>query len=136
VPNPPKMDPARGARGRGIMRLPAEGRKGATPKWPLDEPASREEKRAWAELWGTPQAVAWEKLGWTRTVARYCRVMIECEYPGAQPTRLAQATALEDRLGLTPKAMRLLLWSIVDDEMAQARTDKKRTARGRIAAVG
>jgi hypothetical protein len=28
MPNPPKMEPQRGARGRGITNLPAEGRKG------------------------------------------------------------------------------------------------------------
>jgi hypothetical protein len=47
---------------------------------------------------------------------------------------LAQATALEDRLGLTPKAMRLLLWEIVVDEMAAKRRAPK-AARGRVKAV-
>ncbi|HEU4542213.1 MAG TPA: hypothetical protein VFR23_13880 [Jiangellaceae bacterium] len=46
----------------------------------------------------------------------------------------AQTTALEDRLGLTPKAMRLLLWEVVADEVAEKRHESG--ARGRIKAVG
>jgi hypothetical protein len=61
--------------------------------------------------------------------------MLECEEPEAQPTRLAQATALEDRLGLTPKAMRLLLWEIVEDEVGEQRKRPAKGARGRIKAV-
>lgn len=132
--NPPKFDPARGARGRGPMQLPAEGRKGGAPEWPLEGRQSAAEKRAWAELWRTPQAVAWERLGWMRTVARYCRFMLAAEHPSAQPALLAQVTAMEDRLGLTPKAMRLLLWEIVTDEV----TEKRQVgsgARRRIKAV-
>ena len=95
------------------------------------------EREAWAQLWRTPQAVAWERLGWTRTVARYCRVMVAAESRDATAALLAQAVALEDRLGLTPKAMRLLLWQIATDEVATKRDDSpQRGARGRIKAVG
>ena len=79
------------------------------------------EQGAWARLWHTPQAVAWEQLGWTDTVARYCRVLVEASKPKASPSLHAQVTALEDRLGLTPKAMRLLLWQVVGDEVAEQR---------------
>lgn len=79
--------------------------------------------------------MAWEQNGWTRTVARYCRVMVACEKPGAPASLHAQATALEDRLGLTPKAMRLLLWEIAEDEVAEQR-EQSAGARGRIKAVG
>jgi hypothetical protein len=67
----------------------------------------------WRDLWRTPQAVAWEDLGWTRVVARYAVVLLAAERLEAGP--LAEARQLEDRLGLTPKAMRLLLWTIDDD---------------------
>jgi hypothetical protein len=109
------------------MLLPAGGRKGRTPAWPLPGTADRDEKTAWAQLWKTPQAVAWEQLGWTRTVARYCRVMVASERPGANASLLGQVTAMEDRLGLTPKAMRLLLWRITDDEVGAKRTAKAST---------
>jgi len=138
---PPSHDPIRRNARTGPLNLPAEGRKGAPPKWPLDERMSPAEKSAWAELWATPHAVAWEKLGWVRTVARYCRVMVAAEQPDAKAALLAQATALEDRLGLTPKAMRMLLWQIVPNEVADKRDQKAAAAaasnaRGRIRAVG
>jgi len=134
MPSPvPKLDPVRRNSRVGPLRLPAEGRKGVTPKWPLEGRQSAAEKRAWAQLWATPQAVAWERLGWTRTVARYCAVMVMAESTH-NPPMLAQATALEDRLGLTPKAMRMLLWEVVADEMAEKRQTSG-GARGRIKAV-
>jgi hypothetical protein len=74
-------------------------------------------------------------MEWTRTVARYCRLMVRAEKPDATAAVQAQATALEDRLGLTPKAMRLLLWEIAVDEVAEKR-EAAAGARGRIKAVG
>ena len=117
---PPKHNPARRNARVGPVELPASGFAGQVPKWPLGS-ASSAEKSAWTDLWRTPQAHAWDRLGWTRTVARYCRVMVESERPRSSPALLAQATALEDRLGLTPKSMRLLLWVIADDELSERR---------------
>jgi hypothetical protein len=94
------------------------------------------EEQAWAELWATPQAAAWEQFGWTRVVARYCRIMVAAEERGAKTPLLNQATQLEDRLGLTPKAMRLLLWQIAGDEVGEKREAAPKGARGRIKAVG
>jgi hypothetical protein len=34
---------------------------------------------------------------------------------------LAEARQLEDRLRLTPKAMRMLMWEVTSDEMAEVR---------------
>lgn len=133
MPTPPKTNPQRGHRGRGPLQLPAEGRKGSPPPWPLAEDADEEEEQAWADLWATPQAVAWDRLGWTRTVARYCRMMVAGESRKASATLLAQISVLEDRLGLTPKAMRLLLWEVVSDEVAEQRTAT--SVRKRIKAV-
>lgn len=100
----------------GPMALPAEGRKGRLPSWPLEGKPSSAERKLWADLWRTPQAVAWEPLGWTRVVARYARVAVAAERELTQHL-MAEARQLEDRLGLTPKAMRMLLWTInpVDD---------------------
>lgn len=130
---PPKVDPVRRNARSGPLRLPAEGRKGDPPPFPLFTETLAEEA-AWAQLWATPQAVAWERLGWTRTVARYCRIMVAAEQPEASPSVMAQATALEDRLGLTPKAMRMLLWEVVSDEVTEQRQQTS-GARKRIKAV-
>lgn len=129
--NPPKFDPIRRNKRSGPLQLPAEGREGAPPVWPLGGRQSAAEKRAWAALWATPQAVAWERLGWTRVVARYCRVMLAAEM--LDKDAMAEARQLEDRLGLTPKAMRLLLWEVATDEVTEQRQTS--SARKRIKAV-
>lgn len=136
MPRPPKFEPARGTRGRGPTKLPAEGREGEVPIWPLSGKQSAAEREAWAELWSTPQAVAWERLGagCVREVARYCRLRTAAEKPNATAAQQAQVTALADRLGLTPKAMRLLLWEIVEDEVGIQRQESE-GVRGRIKAV-
>lgn len=135
MPNPPKVDPVRRNSRVGPTKLPSEGRQGPPPSWPLADQSEAEES-AWADLWRTPQAVEWDRLGWVRTVGRYCRVMVASEEPGANAALLAQATSLEDRLGLTPKAMRLLLWEVQADEVAQARqASSGKSARSRIKAV-
>lgn len=90
------------------------GRQGETPPWPLGR-ASRPEVSLWEQLWACPQAVAWDELGWVRTVARYARITIAAERPKAIAAVMSEARQLEDRLGLNPKAMRSLGWEIAAD---------------------
>jgi hypothetical protein len=71
----------------------------------------------WRQVWATPQALAWERLGWTRNVARYCLVLLKAEQ--MDKAALAEARQPEDRLGLTPKAIRMLLWEIAPDEVGE-----------------
>lgn len=134
VGNPPKMDPQRGSRGRGVLVLPASGRTGLAPNWPFQEAAHLAEWKMWQELWATPQAVEWERQGWTRVVARYVRCALAAE--ALEKDAMAEARQLEDRLGLTPKAMRLLLWTISTDEVAVKRESTVTDARKRFRAVG
>lgn len=102
-------------------RLPSEGRAGETPAWPLNS----SEPPTWPQLWSTPQAVAWERLGWTRVVARYAEVVRLCENSETVSVgMLGEARQLEDRLGLTPMAMLRLRWEITSDEVAEKREDK------------
>jgi hypothetical protein len=131
---PPKDAPARRNTRVGPVKLPAEGRSGPTPVWPLVGDPIEAEAEVWAQLWATPQAVAWERLGWTRTVGRYCRLLVAAEELDASAKVLLEVRQLEDRLGLTPRAMRMLLWEIVSDEVASQRRQSK-GARGRIKAV-
>jgi hypothetical protein len=133
MPMPPKENPVRRNARVGPLVLPAEGRKGLAPNWPLD-PATLPEAELWRDLWATPQAVAWEHHGWTRVVARYVRCALAAE--DLDKNALAEARQLEDRLGLTPKAMRMLLWTIASDEVAEKRQETSAGARGRIKAVG
>lgn len=60
----------------------------------------------------TPQAAAWEDLGWTRVVARYASIVLACEQPEPPAAMLGEARQLEDRLGLSPMAMKRLQWEI------------------------
>jgi hypothetical protein len=131
----PKTNPVRRNARVGPLLLPASGRSGPTPRWPLPGRVDPFELAAWTQLWTTPQAVAWENLGWTRTVARYCRVMVAAERPDATGTLLSQATMMEDRLGLTPRAMRMLLWQIAPDEVTEKRSERTEDVRSRLRAV-
>lgn len=96
-----------------MRALPAEGRQGDTPEWPLPGRSSKAERELWRQLWASPQAVAWERLGWARSVGRYVRAAIRAERPGAIAYLLSEVRQMEDRLGLNPKAMKDLGWEIV-----------------------
>lgn len=142
MPGPAPMDPsARRRRNASVGKtlLPAGGRAGDTPVWPLRsaEPA------VWGELWSTPQAAAWEQMGYTRVVARYALLLDIIESGEGAPAAaiLGEVRQMEDRLGLNPKAMRSLLWEVAADEVAEKREDKavpSRTAdkRAKLKIVG
>ena len=44
------------------LTLPAEGRKGKAPAWPLSKATARESK-LWTSEWKRPQALQWERNG-------------------------------------------------------------------------
>lgn len=118
MPGPPPKSPDQRRRrnaGPTLTKLPAAGREGPPPPWPLSK-ATVAEVKFWAEAWATPQAVAWEKLGWARTVARYVRLAVQAEKPKAPATICSEARQMEDRLGLTPMSLLRLQWTIVEDD--------------------
>lgn len=133
---PPKPDAQRRRRNAtpASSRLPAEGRKGLSPDWPLrilpDEAAE-----IWDELWATPQAAAWERMGTgtVRIVARY--VLLLCTAEMGIVTAAPEVRQLEDRLGLTPVSMLRLRWEIAPDELAEARAAKAAPTRARLRVV-
>lgn len=167
----PKHPDARARRNATVAmtRLPADGRKGRAPAWPLDADLATEtaihftkreikaiedelewattardrsaqrrkldrankklaeqqamkahlaknEKKLWADLWKTPQATQWEKLGWTREVAAYVRHKVKGE--GGSLNDAKEARQLSDRLGLSPLALLRLRWEIADEAPA------------------
>lgn len=116
-----------------LTQLPAGGREGDVPVWPLGAAKSPSVKSAelelWKQLWATPQAVMWERNAWTRTVARYCRLAIAAEKPKALGAVLTETRQLEDRLGLSPMSMLRLRWEVVADELAEARAEVEAPAR-------
>ena len=141
----------------GWTSLPAEGRKGEAPSWPLaglTEPPIKNDtareayavaliERAereldlWRALWATPQAVVWERLGWTVEVAMYVRLVVAAERT-AETKALAEARMWSDRLGLNPAAMLRNRWRVVEDEVAAKRGTRPAPAssvRDRLRAV-
>lgn len=136
--SPPNPNAVRRNARPGVTMLPAGGRTADAPAWPLAM-VSGAALKLWKQLWATPQAVAWEQHGWTRVVARYVLCALAAEE--LNKDAMSEARQLEDRLGLTPKSMRMLMWQVASDEVAERRaetagSDPVRTARGRIKAVG
>jgi hypothetical protein len=88
----------------------------------LLEAQEQVEAELWSELWATPQAAAWERLGWTREVAQYVRWKVKAESGDLDASK--EARQLSDRLGLNPMAMLRLRWEVAEDEMAEQRKDR------------
>ncbi|WP_159041177.1 hypothetical protein [Streptomyces sp. WM6349] len=95
------------------------------------------ESELWTDLWATPQAAAWERLGWTREVAQYVRWKVQAELGDLDASK--EARQLADRLGLSPLAMLRLRWEVAPDEVAEQRQERSRsapkTARQRLKVV-
>lgn len=116
-----KLNATRRGAAVGVTVLPAEGRKGRTPVWPLDPEPSPGERRMWVRLWKTPQAYAWGQLGGIEfAAARYVRLVC-APSETVRGSVITQISGMEDRLGLTPRSMKQMLWVIDSTELA-ART--------------
>ena len=112
----------------GFERLPAEGRKGPTPKWPFGTPTSAQ-KAKWVEMWKLPQAVKWEQMHAEDTVALYViALLIYLEYP-AETKLLGEVRQLDAKLGVSPKAMLNIRWTIeAKDEITVVETTTSASA--------
>jgi hypothetical protein len=95
-----------------------EGRKGRTPKWPLERHSSRE-LVLWKQEWKRPQAVEWERNGQFYEVAMYVRAAVFVEQ--GIDVKAADRTVvirMMDALGLTIPGMRANRWVIAATEDA------------------
>lgn len=102
-----------------MQKLPAAGRSGPPPAWPL---AGRAPK-VWLRLWALPQAVMWEKLHMQRIVARYAAILPAAE--AGERYAMSEVRQMEDRLGLTPMSMLRLRWEVeTTDEQHERRTGR------------
>ena len=112
-------------------RLPAEGRQGATPEWPLTEQTVREAD-LWETLWHKPQAMMWERLGQEFEVALYVRRFTEAELLDSAVNLSTLVRQMGDSLGLTTPGMRANRWRIVAGETQ--RTAAGPAPAGRVSA--
>jgi hypothetical protein len=95
----------------GWTELPAEGRAGRPPKWPLDGQSERE-KVLWSELWKRPQAVMWQRLDQRYEVAMFARNLARAEQPMASVELQKVVRQYLDSLGLSVAGMLRNRWRL------------------------
>lgn len=107
--------------------LPADGRPGPAPRWPLTEENPREAE-LWSALWAKPQALMWERYGQEYEVALYVRRFAEAEEYDSSVALSTLIRQMADSLGLTTPGMRANRWRIAAEEPTPAPT--RRTTEG------
>lgn len=83
------------------------------------------EKDLWRKLWRTPQAAEWARQKWDREVAQYVRHKAAAEIGSLEDSKEARVRA--DALGLTPKGMKSLMWTISSDDLGARRQERAAT---------
>ena len=139
-PDPNALRRERASDAAGWTTLPAAGREGPPPDWPLGLQSDRE-LHWWGYFWRMPQAVEWERLGMTVEVAVYCRRLAEAEVPGSSTALGTLTKQLGEQLGLTIPGMRMHRWKIADvapsaPKRAAARsTPERQSSRDRFTVI-
>lgn len=121
--------------------LPAGGRPGDAPVWPMPDQLGREAD-LWDALWRKPQAFVWERLGQEFEVALYVRRLAEAEESGSSVALSTLVRQMADSLGLTTPGLRANRWKIDrPEEAAPERSGSEpvsiapNSARARLKAV-
>lgn len=118
--------------------LPAAGRAGAPPAWPLPDQPSATVLELWAVEWRRPQAVEWARQGQELEVALYLRALVIAESPGASAADRNVVARMMSSLGLTTTGMRANRWRIVDGSTPtpeRKRAPRAKSARDRLKVV-
>lgn len=97
--------------------LPAAGRVGEVPVWPLSDPSSREIE-LWRRMWRRPQAIIWERNGQEDEVAMYVRSLVAAELPNAVVAARTLVRQQQEALGLSMPGLLRLRWRIEEPETA------------------
>ena len=118
----PPPDPAALRRDRnddaGWIHLPAAGRLGDPPPWPLTRPTARE-MQLWAQEWARPQAIMWERNGQALEVAMYVRTVKDAERAKASVAARTLVRQQQETLGISLPGLHRNRW-IIDQEQAPA----------------
>ena len=124
----------------GWTTLPAEGRQGDVPSWPLVDPMPRE-LELWKLFWQKPQAIVWEANGQEFAVAMHIRTLMEAEVVGAQTNLRTLLRQQAGELLLTIPAMYAARIKIAESvetapaPVAEMRPAKRLSARDRLKVV-
>ena len=113
--------------------LPAAGRQGPTPEWPLAT-SNASERAMWSDLWTMPQAIMWQKQRQHAEVAIYVRRFLEATKRSSATNLSTLVRQLGDSLGLTTPGLRAHRWKIVDDVKPAKRTTSS-SVRSRLRVV-
>lgn len=101
------------------VSLPAAGRSGAAPKWPLSGGTARE-LDLWKGEWKRPQSVMWERLGLEIEVALYVRSLAGAEKPKAPVNLRTLVKQQQEALGLSLPGLARNRWRIEEIAAASA----------------
>src|SRR5262245_16531400 len=96
------------------LELPASGRSGPPPVWPLDG-VTEAELLQWAKEWARPQALEWERRRQFDEVAAFVRAFLISVGPKATAADRNVVQRMGTDLGMTSPGLRALRWRIVDD---------------------
>ena len=96
--------------------LPATGRAGRAPKWPLSKQTARE-RSLWAVEWRRPQAVMWERQGQEAEVALYVRSLVAAEQVDASVAVRTLVRQQMEALGISMQGMLRNRWRIADVDL-------------------
>lgn len=102
------------------VTLPAEGRAGLPPAWPLPEPSFRE-LELWDDAWAMPQAVMWGAQRQFVEVAIYVRHLASVEGVDRPAADLVVLLRMQDNLGLNMPGLARNKWRIGVAEVEQER---------------
>lgn len=134
----PQLDALRRERpadAAGWTHLPAAGRQGDTPAWPLSR-MTRREGVHWAREWTRPQAIMWERLHLEVEVAMYVRTLTAAEKPSALTNVRTLLKQQQEILGLSIPGLARNRWIIDHGPEAQQVTrpddDDRATAKARF----
>ena len=141
-PDPNALRRDRPSDAAGWTTLPADGRQGPPPEWPLLGQTYREET-LWTREWERPQAVLWESFGQQVEVAMYVRLMAIVEDPGNKANTSERQKLFRqylDSLGLSVQGMLRNRWKIeasTQDTENTAGTSgtRRKSARDRLKVV-
>lgn len=126
-PAPDPLSLRQGKAGDDWTKLPAAGREGPSPEWPLTQQTVRE-SQLWEREWRRPQAVMWELGGQELEVALYVRRVAEAEALDASVAVGTLVRQMQEALGLSVPGMHRNRWLIVGGEPAK-RTAAKAAPR-------